>query len=190
MKRAESRILTDDQIIELYWQRDESAIGETDKKYGKMLTRIAYNILHDKMDCEECKNDTYLGAWNTIPPTRPKVLPAYLTQLVRNLALNRHKQKARQRRVPTDSTVSINDLSGVLKSEEEVGQEDLREAINCYIRGLPERQRYIFIARFYLLEPVEAIAKELSISVATAYREIDRIRQDMKLYLERNDIYI
>lgn len=186
--------LTDKQIIDLYWQRDESAIEETDKKYGRMLFRIAYNLLSDRMDCEECKNDTYVRVWNSVPPTRPRVLPAYLTEIMRRVAINKYKQKTSQRRVPSELTVSMDELRDSLQNEaspvSERDAEEIGKVINAFLRELPERRRYIFIERFYFSEPVEEIATELSVSVATAYREIERIKKDLKVYLERNDIYI
>lgn len=186
--------LTDKQIIDLYWQRDESAIEETDKKYGRMLFRIAYNLLSDRMDCEECKNDTYVRVWNSVPPTRPRVLPAYLTEIMRRVAINKYKQKTSQRRVPSELTVSMDELRDSLQNEaspvSERDAEEIGKVINAFLRELPERRRYIFIERFYFSEPVEEIATELSVSVATVYREIERIKKDLKVYLERNDIYI
>lgn len=186
--------LTDKQIIDLYWQRDESAIEETDKKYGRMLFRIAYNLLSDRMDCEECKNDTYVRVWNSVPPTKPRVLPAYLTEIMRRVAINKYKQKRSQRRVPSELTVSMDELRDSLQNEASpVSERDAAEigkVINAFLREIPERRRYIFIERFYFSEPVEEIAAELSVSVATVYREIERIKKDLKVYLERNDIYI
>ena len=186
--------LTDKQIIDLYWHRDESAIEETDKKYGRMLFRIAYNLLSDRMDCEECKNDTYVRAWRSIPPTRPRVLPAYLTEIMRRVAINKYKQKTSQRRVPSELTVSMDELRDSLQNEASLGgerdAEEIGKVINAFLREIPERRRYIFIERFYFAEHVEEIATELSVSVATVYREIERIKKDLKVYLERNDIYI
>ena len=194
-KRTEQQmIITDERIIELYWQRNENAIQETDKKYGQFLFGIAYNILHDRLDCEECQNDTYLGVWNAIPPTRPIKFPAFITQIMRNIAINRFKEKTSKKRIPSELTVSMDDVNDILRSDEtvetEYEAEEVGKIINNYIRQLSERQRYIFIDRFYLAEPVDTIANDLSISVPTVYREIDRIKQGLKLHLERNDIFI
>lgn len=193
-KRAEQPIIADEQIIELYWQRNENAIQETDKKYGQFLFKIAYNILHDRLDCEECQNDTYLGVWNAIPPTRPIAFPAFITQIMRNIAINRFKEKTSKKRIPSELTVSIEDVNNILHSGDTVAAEyeaeEVGRIINDYVRQLSDRQRYIFIDRFYLAEPVETIANDLSISVPTVYREIDKIKQGLKLHLERNDIFI
>lgn len=186
--------LSDSQIIDLYWQRQENAISETDRKYGQFLFRIAYNILQDKMDCEECQNDTYLKVWNAIPPARPVVFPAFLMQIMRRVAINRYRERSRKRQVPSELTVALEDVRDVLCSNETVGvQLDAAEfgrIINDYVKAMPERQRYVFIERFYFAESVESIAADLSVSPATIYREIDKIKQDLKLHLERNDINI
>ena len=194
-KRTEQQtVITDEQIIELYWQRNETAIQETDRKHGKLLFGIAYNILHDRLDCEECQNDTYLSVWNAIPPTRPIKFPAFITHIMRNIAINRFKEKTSKKRIPSELTVSMDDVNDILRSDEtvetEYEAEEVGKIINNYIRQLSERQRYIFIDRFYLAEPVDTIANDLSISVPTVYREIDRIKQGLKLHLERNDIFI
>ena len=187
-------VIADEQIIELYWQRDEAAIQETDNKYGQFLFRIAYNILHDRPDCEECQNDTYLGVWNAIPPTRPTVFPAFITQIMRRIAINRYKEKTSKKRIPSELTVSMDDMHDTLHSgntvESDYEAEEIGKLINDYVRGLSERQRYIFIDRFYFAESVETIAADLSISVPTVYREIEKIKQGLKSHLERNDVFI
>lgn len=107
-------VVADEQIIEMYWQRNELAIQETDKKYGQFLFRIAYNILHDRLDCEECQNDAYIDTWNAIPPTRPIVFSAFITQITRRIALDRYKEKSRKKRIPSELTVSIEDMNETL----------------------------------------------------------------------------
>ena len=190
----QQEIIADEQIIELYWRREEKAIQETDKKYGQFLFIIAYNILHERLDCEECQNDTYLGVWNAIPPTRPTVFPAFITQIMRRIAINRYKEKASKKRIPSELTISMEDVNGTLHGDDSVAVKyemaEVGKIINNYVRELSDRQRYIFIDRFYLAESVETIATDLSISVPTVYREIDKIKHSLKLYLEWNDVYI
>lgn len=190
----QQEIIADEQLIELYWRREEKAIQETDKKYGQFLFRIAYNILHERLDCEECQNDTYLGVWNAIPPTRPTVFPAFITQIMRRIAINRYKEKASKKRIPSELTISMEDVNGTLHGDDSVAVKyemaEVGKIINNYVRELSDRQRYIFIDRFYLAESVETIATDLSISVPTVYREIDKIKHSLKLYLEWNDVYI
>ncbi len=191
---GQQAVIADEQIIEMYWQRDEQAIKETDKKYGQFLFRIAYNILHDCLDCEECQNDTYFGVWNAIPPTRPTVFQAFITQIMRRIAINRYKEKTSKKRIPSELTISMEDVYDTLHSDETVDAEyasaEVGSIINDYVRNLSDRQRYIFIDHYYLAESVETIATDLEISVATVYREIDKIKQGLKLHLERNEVYI
>lgn len=186
--------LSDETIIEMYWQREESAIKETDIKYGQFLFRIAHGILHDRLDCEECQNDTYLGIWKAIPPTRPSVFPAFITRIMRRIAINKYKEKTSKKRIPSELTSSIEDYESTLASNDTVDSdlsaEEVGRIINDYVNELPERQRYIFIARFYMAESVESIADDLNIAMATVYRELDKIKQGLKLHLEKNEVYI
>lgn len=186
--------LSDETIIEMYWQREEKAIKETDRKYGQFLFRIAYGILHDRLDCEECQNDTYLGVWKAIPPTRPTVFPAFITQIMRRIAINKYKEKTSKKRIPSELTFSIEGYESTLASHDTVegdfSAEEVGRIINDYVYELPERQRYIFIARFYMAESVESIADDLTIAKATVYRELDKIKQGLKHHLEKNEVYV
>lgn len=187
-------VISDEQIVELYWQREESAIEETDRRYGRILFGIAYNILHDRSDSEECRNDVYLDVWNAIPPTRPAAFSAFITQIMRRIAIDRYRAKSSRKRIPSEMTVSMEDLENSLHSENSVEAEYIAEevgkVINDYVKTLTERRRYIFIDRFYLAETVDSIASDLSVSVHTVYREIDRVKAGLKLHLERNGIFV
>ena len=185
---------SDEKIIDMYWERNPDAIQETDLKYGHILRNVAYNILFDSLDCEECRNDAYLGIWNAIPSARPVAFPAFIVQIVRRIAINRYKEKSRMKRIPSQITVSMEDLKKTISSgrtiEEVYEAKEIGKMISDYIESLNERQQYIFIDRYYLAEPVEKIASDLSISVRTAYREIEKIKQGLKQYLERNGIFV
>ncbi|MBO5380297.1 MAG: sigma-70 family RNA polymerase sigma factor [Clostridia bacterium] len=191
---VEQTTITDQQIIEMYWLREERAIQETDIKYGKFLLRMAYNILHDQCDCEECQNDTYLGIWNTIPPTRPAVFPAFITQIMRNIAINRYKEKTSKKRIPSELQISMDDLNYALHSDISVEKEyeanEIGKIISEYIRGLSDRKQYIFVGRFYIADKIENIADELGISISSVYKEIEKIKQGLKIHLERNGVYL
>ena len=102
--------LEDNEIIELFWSRNESAIDETDIKYGKYLLAIAFNILNDTLDSEECLNDTYLSVWNSIPPTRPNILRAFLTTVMRRVAVNRYHSNSKKSAVPSEMTHSLSEM--------------------------------------------------------------------------------
>ena len=192
-RTEEQKMIDDEKIIELYWRREERAIQETDKKYGRLLFRIAYNFLHDRPDCEECQNDTYLAVWNKIPPTRPTAFRAFITQIVRRIAINRYNEKMSQKRIPSELTVSMEDLSDFISvndGEEEFMAEEIGKIINAYVRQLDERQRYIFVSRFYVAESVENIARELSVVPSTVYRALDQIKYGLKECLERNGVQV
>lgn len=187
-KEERSTVMADEQIIELYWQRDERAISETDFKYGQFLYRIAYNILHDNLDCEECQNDTYLDIWNAIPPERPNVFPAFITQIMRRTAIDRYKEKMSKKRVPSELTLSLEELDFELECNDDA--HELGKIISDYIRTLPERQQFIFVGRYYMAEPVQNIADDLNVTASAIYKELGKIKTDFKNYLERSGIYV
>ena len=185
---------SDEKIVDMYWQRDPDAIQETDNKYGPLLQKVAYNILYDSLDCEECRNDTYLRIWNSIPSDKPTAFSAFVIQIMRRIAIDRYRMKSSKKRIPSQLTVSIEDLrhsiSNALPVEDAYDAKVVGELITKYIRSLTDRQRYIFMDRYYMAEPVEKTAADLSISVRTAYREIEKIKQGLKEYLEGNGVYV
>jgi len=187
------RLLGDEEIIALYWARNEEAIRETDRKYGKLLYQQAYNILHDRCDSEECQNDTYLGAWNSIPPASPTSLQTYVVKIMRKIAISRYREKTAQKRIPSEMTDCLEELLESTNALPRLGMEasdtsELTDLINDFIRGLTERQRYIFIGRYYMSDPVERIARELSVTASTVYRELERLRECFRQHLERNGV--
>ena len=180
--------LRDNEIVELYFRRDERAIEETDLKYRKYLLSVAYNVLHDSLDCEECLNDTYLGAWNAIPPTRPNVLKAFLTTVTRRIAIKRYHSAQRQRVVPSELTMSLSELENFIAGDEDVGvdfdAERLGEVISDFVRALSDRRRFIFMSRYYASEPIDTIARELGLSRSMVNKELAAIRCALKEKLE------
>ena len=195
MSKQEKRSLptSDDGIVDMYWARNPDAIQETDKKYGQLLRNVAHNILLDSLDCEECQNDAYFGIWNAIPSARPASFPAFILQIMRRIAINRYREKSRKKRIPSQLTISLEDLENSISSElsleETYDAKEIGRLINDYVRTLTERQRYIFIDRYYLAETVETIASNLSVSEQTVYREIEKIKHGLKKFLEGNDVY-
>ena len=154
---------------------------------------MAYNILFDVQDCEECKNDAYLGIWNAIPSARPAAFSAFIMRIMRQIAIRRYREKSRKKRIPSQLTISLEELDAISSDpsvEEAYEAKEIGRLITEYLKQLSERQRYIFIDRYYLAEPVEKTAAELSISVRTAYNEIEKIKQGLKDYLERNGVHV
>ncbi len=181
--------LSDEAIIELYWKRDEEAITQTDRKYKRYLYTIAYNILHDNLDCEECLNDTYLGTWNAIPPQRPSVFQIFLSKIMRNTAVIRYKYNTAQKRVPSEMTLSLDELNECIPSDPSAEEEyfigELSRLLSEFLRKLPERSAFIFICRYYCSDRISDIAQMLHISERTVFRELTSMRSDLKDLLEK-----
>ena len=186
--------MEDNKIVELYWERSETAISETQKKYGKYCHYIAYNILNSETDAEECVNDTYLKAWDSIPPSRPQKMSAFLGKITRNLALDRYdREHALKRNSRLD--VVFDELEECLPSASDDGREmseeiALRDAINEFLESLPKQTRIIFMRRYWYMSPVAHIAGDLGLSVSNVKIILMRTRKKFKTYLERMDIII
>ncbi len=181
--------MSDEDIVALYWSRDENAIKETDVKYRGYLMAIARNIVRDLRDCEECLNDTYLGAWNAMPPKRPTVLQAFLATIMRRTAIDRHRANTRERRVPADAIDSFSELEYVVAGGEHPARqaeaEQLASLISGYVRTLPRRRKYVFMARYFAARPIAEVAQALSCSEATVNRDIARIRDELRALLRK-----
>lgn len=179
--------LPDEDIIGLYWARDEKAIDETDVKYGGYLYTIAYNVLHDSMDCEECQNDTYLRVWNDIPPTRPQIFRAYLTKIIRRIAIDRYKLLSSKKRVPSELTVSLDEFRDTLADSTSVEQAydvaAMGELIGTYLRRQTEQRQTIFVCRYYYADPVATIAEMCKLSERMIYMELSAMKRELREYL-------
>ncbi len=186
--QTEKAPISDDKIIELYWSRDEKAIEETDLKYKKYLFSIAYNIVRDRLDCEECLNDTYLGAWNAMPPSRPQVLKAFLTTIMRRTAIKRYHSNLRKRMIPSEMTVSLSELEDLIADDESMDTacdaERLGRIISDFVRSLSDRRQFIFMSRYYVADPIDTIASDLHLSRSTVNKELAAIREALREKLE------
>lgn len=184
--------MDDNRIIELYWQRSEDAIHQTSRKYGKYCYRIADNILADRQDSEECVNDTYLSAWNTIPPHRPGHLRAFLGRITRNLALNRHKQNTAKKRGGGQVELVFEELRDCIPGQAVDHTEDLviTDTLNRFLGALPARTRRIFLLRYWYFSSVAEIAKEFDMSESNVKVLMYRTRQELRCLLEKEGIYL
>lgn len=187
-----AQVPTDHEIVERYWARDEKAIDMTDKKYGKYLFIIAYNIVKDTLDCEECLNDTYLQTWNRIPPTRPTVLQVFLSKIARNVAVDRYRYNTAQKRVPSEMLVSLEELDDCMPDEMSVEEElaiaELSRALNAYLTDLDDRGRLLFVCRYYYADKISAIAKMLQAGERSVYRELAELREGLRAHLEKEGV--
>ena len=185
--------MEDSKIIELFWERSEYAISETDRKYGKYCYAIAYNILYSEPECEECVNDTYLRAWDTMPPEKPIALSAYLGRITRNLALDRLAYQKREKRDSAFATV-LDEVSEMLPDASTMpeGADDfaLREAINSFLRSLEANTRIIFVRRYWYDSAISEIAADYSLPVGTVKSTLSRTRKRFREYLQKEGIYI
>ena len=182
-------VMSDEEIITLFWQRDEQAIKETDIKYKKFLLSLAYNIIHDISDSEECLNDTYIGAWNSIPPSKPTLLQAFLATIMRRTAIDRYKERKRQKRIASELTVSLSEVEDFIADDSDMYSEtdakELGRVISDFVRSLPERRMYIFMSRYYVARPIKEIAELLGCSESTVNKEISSIKRYLKEKLEK-----
>ena len=179
--------MEDERIVELYWERSESAISETETKYGRYLKTVAVNILSNEEDSLECVNDTYLNAWNAIPPARPKVLQAFLGKITRNLALDRYRAENAQKRGGGEIALAIDELLDV-SSRESVedsvaDRTALTDALKRFLSGLSTEDRRIFLKRYWYFMPVKEISEDFGISESNAKMTLSRTREKLKKHL-------
>ena len=180
--------MEDEAIVSLYWDRDERAIRETEEKYDRYLTKIAYNILNDREDSRESVNDTYLAAWDSMPPHRPSVLSAYLAKLTRRISIDRFRYRTRDKRAGSEYAISLSELgdcvSGGNTTEEIVNVKLLADSIGIFLRLQSKDARTAFIARYYFLDSIRDISRSTGMSESKVKSLLHRTRIALKKYLE------
>ncbi len=182
--------MDDSRIIELYFARDESAIKETKASYGRLIYSVALAILDSHTDSEECENDTYLRAWESIPPTRPTYFSAFLSKITRNLALNRMRDE--KRRKPLGTELVFEELDEVLP---DVGGDitediELRDALNDFLSSLGKTKRQIFMKRYFYMKDIKTVAREMGIAKGSVKVTLHRVRLELRDFLESRGIVI
>ena len=185
--------MDDQQIIQLYWDRHEQAIDETRSKYGHFLYSVAHNILRDDGDSEESVNDTYLGAWNTIPPKNPDSLRSYVCRITRNLAIKKyHKNTAEKRNSYYD--VALDELEDCLASpstvENELDANRLAELFDDFLDGLDKENRVMFVRRYWFSESISDIAARFGMNEHAVSARLLRIREKLRRYLSEKGVTI
>lgn len=184
--------MDDQKIIELYFDRNEQAITETDVKYGKLCHSIAYNILSNREDSEECVNDTYIGVWNAIPPTRPDNFMAFVSRIARNLSLKRLEFLKREKR-SADVILSLDELAAVLPDERyapDTSDEDVGRLISQFLRTQKEDVRNVFIRKYYFFDSVKEIAERYSFTESKVKNMLFYTRNKLKDYLIKEGVEI
>jgi len=184
--------MKDHEIVELYWKRSEAAITETADRYGSYCHAISYNILNNTEDAEECVNDTWLGAWKSMPPQRPNRLATFLGKITRNLSLNRFKQYAAEKRGGGQTELALSELEDCIPApttvEQIVEEETLVDSLNRFLYAQPEQKRNIFIRRYWYLYPIRDIAEAYGMSESKIASLLFRMRNELKKHLEKEGI--
>jgi len=179
--------MEDHEIVALYWDRCEAAVRETQIKYDRYLTKVAHNILNDLEDSRESVNDTYLAAWNSIPPQKPGALSTYLAKLTRRISIDRFRYRTRDKRLASEYAISLSELSDCVSggntTEEAMDYTLLTQAIAAFLRTLPEQSRSVFLCRYYFLDSVKETASHCGITESKCKTLLHRTRLGLKDYL-------
>ena len=186
--------LEDSKIIDLYWARKEQALAETDAKYGSYCRTIARNILRNFEDTEECVSDTWLHAWNSMPPQRPGILSAFLGRITRNLSFDRCKYQQAAKRGGGALPLALDELSECVPApgrvEHALEERELADSIDRFLRTLPERECSIFLRRYWYVDPVQLIAARYEIKENTVKSILFRTREKLRRYLLEEGIAV
>lgn len=184
--------MEDNKIVDLYWMRNENAISETAAKYGKYCYAIAYNILGHAEDAKESVNDTYLGAWNAMPPHRPTVLRTFLGKIARRVSLKRWRDGSREKRGGGEVALALDELSECVPSkasvEEEIIAAELAETLNRFVSGLPDTERQVFICRYWYLDSIDKISRDFHFSRSKVKSMLHRTRARLLNYLRQEGL--
>lgn len=183
--------MTDAEIVQRYWRREETAIAETQARYGAYCMQIAMNILSSREDAEECVSDTWLQAWNTIPPQQPRSLRAYLGRIVRNLALNRWNHNHAQKRYSGMEQL-LSELENCIPAPDTTQQKletaALSEIISDWLETLPRDDRILFVRRYWYGDTLQELAERTGVPADKLAQRMLRLRRGLKAALEREEV--
>ena len=181
--------MEDERLVSLYWERNEAALAETEKKYGPYLTQIAHNLLADWEDSRECVNDTYWKAWNSMPPHRPRVLRTYLGKITRQVSIDRLRKRGSRKRRFSAYTVSLSELEETVSAGDatarQVDLQLLGDAISAFLKTLSPEARCAFVGRYYYLDSIREIAAYCGASSSQVKSMLHRTRLKLKAHLEQ-----
>lgn len=179
--------MTDEAIIEMYFDRNEDAIKKSDEKYGRYCMTVAGSILSDRLDAEECVNDTWLRAWNSIPPERPSYLKLFFAKITRNLAINRYRSATAKKRGGGEVDTVLDELSECIGGDTEtaVDMRALSASVNDFLGTLEVRERAIFLRRYFFSEETEVIAVKFGIKKSNVHKILSRTRKKLREQLTK-----
>ena len=186
--------MKDEEMVGLYWMRSEDAVAATAEKYGNYCYSIAFSILHNAEDAEECVNDAYLAAWNSIPPHRPERVAAFLGKITRNVSLNRWKQYNAQKRGEGQTELALSELEECIPAktgiEQAVEDEILTWSIEKFLYSQPRLKRNLFIRRYWYISSIQELADEYGMSESKVKSLLFRMRKKLKHHLAKEDIIL
>ena len=184
--------MEDAQIVDLYWQRSEEALTETERKYGRLCRSVARNILENDQDAEEMVNDTWLAAWNSMPVNRPRARGAYLAKITRNFSLSRALEKNRLKRGGGEIPLVLDELAECVAAPESpelpVEMHELTERIDAFLRALPDTERQVFLCRYWYMAEVDDIAERFGFTHAKTASMLFRTRKKLRSALRKENI--
>ena len=184
--------MDDRMIVELYFERSEKAVLATDAKYGKYCYAIAYNILSNHEDSEESVNDTYIDAWNSIPPHRPSVLSTFLGKITRRISIDKWRRKNAEKRGGGEMPLVIEELGECVSSENDVEKtfekKRLNEVINSFVLSLPKTEQKVFICRYWYMDSIGSIGKQFGFSESKVKSMLYRTREKLRDVLRKEDL--
>ncbi len=180
--------MNDQDIVALYFARNEQAIRETDRQYGKVCMQVSMNILENRPDAEECVNDTYLKTWNSIPPTKPNSLCAFVCRIVRNLSLNRLRDLRREKR-SKELTLSLDELEACIPAAVD-NSNTLAELLNDYLAELEESERVLFMGRYWYSYTIDDLAGSMGLTKKAVYMRLYKLRERLRAYLAERGYHV
>lgn len=190
--KKEAEDIRDREIIDLYWQRSDMAIAETDAVYGRYCYTVAFGVLGDREDSDESVNDAYLAAWNAMPPNRPESLKAFLGKLTRRISISKLRRRNSRKRGGGEVLTALDELSECVPSSFDTGAQvelkELTEAINGFLAALPERERRVFTARYWYVLPVEKIGAAFGLKTNTVKSILRRTRIKLMEHLKEEGL--
>lgn len=181
--------MDDNRIVELYWNRSENAITETAKKYGSYLNSISYNILINREDAQECVNDTYHDAWNSMPPHSPSILSTFLGKITRRISIDRWRKLNADKRGGGELPLVLDELedcvSGSGSVEDELERQELAKLFNDFLNTLPATERRVFLCRYWYMDSIQTIAQQFGFSQSKVASMLHRTRAKLRALLEK-----
>lgn len=183
--------MEDVQIVMLYFERNETAISESDRKYGSILRSLSFSYLSSREDAEECVNDTYLDAWNTIPPQRPTYLGAYLSKITRRISIDRFRHDHRSKRGGFGNlTEELSDCipDSTPSPSEELENQRIGNTVNAFLATLSTEKRVMFVQRYFFAKSISDIAAALGLSQSNVKVTLHRMREGLRKELEREEL--